>query len=542
MVMTEYSDESLPFTHELTLNPYERFKKRALERVPSRTARYLGAGALALLPFLGAATAVGYAPAKTIDVAGAPIKVSPEFGQDYSSLHLTKDPDSNEILVQNHKDFVRPIAVSATIDQENITYGFLEEVSDDITPLTDRIKSSAQSYTIELMLKGGGGVLAAEVGALALFLYGGERVRRTTASAAALAGIAVCITGGGTLLHNDHQAIEGNSLFEGTRMEGVEVHVQPDVIDYLAKQMTHSYDAELYTRSAEETRAMLLSIPELQDEGWATFILVDDIQGNKGAAQVVGTAANTVKATIATSGDTTDLASHTEAAYTLDTLKHYADENDTDTPIVMTAGPHDTRYIVNYAKNLGFIIPDGETTMINGVSILGFNDPRVSNISLIRDGESLRNPDQSVEDFPEYITEVTCEQQPDIVIAHDYKLMDKVNDSGCADISIGGRTLESTSISTSDSLQEAIIRLGSGGGHTTTKIFPKKVEGAAQFVVLQVNPETKESRYLIVTTQKDGVPTHTPMTPLTSPQEVVTAQQASHDKRVARAQELGVGR
>ena len=543
MAMAEYDAQTLPFTHEPHLTVRERYQTLK-ERVPSPTKRRLAAAAMVMLPFLGAAAAVNHSPDKTIDVAGAPIRVSSEIGQNYTSLRLTNDT-SNELLVQDHASVLdKPIGVTANIDKDNITYGFLEEVANDPAPLADRVEESAKAYFIERSVEGAAGVLILEIGTIALLMYGGQKLRRNSLVAAAACATAITIVGGGSLMNSDHHTVDGNSLLAGTPLKNVEVSVQPQVIDYIMHQVSDTEDSKAYEMAAEQTRTLLESYPQLHEDGWSTIVVIDDPQGNKLMARVAGVAANTLDAAVIVSGDTTNFASHSEAVYILDTIRHYANENGKDTSEILTAGPHDTDYIVDYAKKLGYIIPDGESVMVNGISILGFNDPRESNISLLRDGYTLRNPDQSVEQFSEYVKDKTCKQQPYAVVAHDSDLLKSVQESGCARLIIGGRTFDSTraTVYTTPTLanesQTASIRLGSGGGHKTTKVFTKTAEGPAQLTILQVNPETGESRYVVETVLPNGQASISSLEPLIKPDEILTAQPISDNGKITRANAL----
>jgi hypothetical protein len=499
-------------------------------RAGRNVARIATAAAFVGLELLGSAAAVQYGPAEEIEVAGAPVAVSSELGKDYSSITLTND-NSNSLLIQKHKDaFGLSIGASASINRRDITYSFLEQVAGDPAPLADRLQETAKHHFLTRAAEGAGGVLLLELTALGLLVYGSridsERrrnaLRNTVVGSATIAGMAVSVAGVNALTASDHETVVGSTILAGTPLAGIEVNVKPEVVSYLLQQTSRS-NTKFYQSVVERTLPLITDSPYFTDERWSNFVLVDDLQGNKGMAQEAGTVANLIGANVITTGDMTDLATESET-YIIDTLKHYA-----DTDILMAAGLHDTRFITDYAIERGFIVPAGEQLTVDGVDVIGFNDPRVSNISELEAGNSLRNPDESIEQFADRMTDSVCAVRPDIVFTHDYKLVSDLAESGCARIVVAGRTFDGTSeklyaAAAEDEVGSTELILGSGGGHSTTNVITKNLESPAQVAILQFDALSGESRYLTLTVQSDGTPVLSPPRYLTEPSVASEAQ------------------
>lgn len=509
--------------NELQPSRRERMRSRAKKSV-ARTALV---ATMVGLPILGGAAAVKYGPPKQIEVAGAHMAVSSEIGKNYSSLSLTSDSPSS-LLVQDHTtELGKPIGASASINQHDITYGFLEQVADDPAPLADRIQEAAQAHFVERATEGAGGILLLELAGFALVLYGGkeERERRQklihlTVASMAAAGAVTSATGINALTDSDHQTVVGSSFLDNTPLKGTEVDVTTQTINYLVQQVPHGEDAEFYPNVEKQVIRLIETSPELNEAGWSSVVLIDDLQGNTGIARVAGTAAKTLEAPLITTGDLTTLATKKEEEYVIDALTHYAEPDDTR-PIYLIAGLHDIQSVIDYAKERGLIMPDGEAVTINGITFMGFDDPRISNISQLKSGDSLRNPDESVEQFITRTRESTCAEQPDFIVTHDHKLAEQLTQTGCTSLVVGARTFDDTSetsyATSADSTQSATLTLGSGGGYDSTKIFSKDLGRPAQFVVLQTNPTTGAKRSLTFTINKDA------HTELGAPFELVSA-------------------
>lgn len=519
---------TLPPTHKLKPVWYENFRNRLEERVPSRLTRRLAATAMTALPLLGAAAAINHGPAKEINVAGATVEISTQLGRNYTSLEFTHD-GNERIRRQNHASFLdKTIGVSATADKRDITPGLLQQVAADSEPLIGRVREAAISYSIERASEGFGGVLIAELGGLGLYLYGGRRLRRTAATTAITLGVITGYTGITSLTYTDHQTIVGSSFLNNTPLEGTEIDVEPSTIASILDQLPRGKDAKFYPDAAEQVKSLLEASPELNEEGWSNLVLVDDLQGNKGAAQIVGTAANTLGAPLIITGDLTNFATKPEEEYIIDTLTHYAEPDETH-PIYFIAALHDTQSVIDYAKERGFVMPDGQKVTINGVTFMGYNDPRISNISQFKDGNSLRNPAESVEQFIQRMREDTCAERPDFAVTHDHLLAEELTQTGCTALVIGARTFDDTSETsyapaTTGYAQSAKLILGSGGGHDTTNIFSPDLERPAQFVVLQTNQATGAARSLIVSVDQKGKGSLTSPFELIPPDTIVEAQ------------------
>lgn len=530
---------SPPQMHELPQARRENFRGRLEEKIPSRLTRRLAAAAMTALPLFGAAVAINHGPAKEINVAGATVEISTQLGQNYTSLGLS-DSSDNELLRQDHTSILgKAIGVSATIDQHQITPGFLQQVANDPEPLAGRVEEAAKHHFFERAGEGAGAVVAIECGAAALYLYGGRRLRRAAGASAIAFGLLTSYQGATAITQNDYRTVLGSSLFDKTPLKGTEINVTPQILNYLMLQVPRGEDAEFYPAAAEQINALIVASPELNEPGWNTIVLVDDLQSNTGIAQVVATAAKTLDAPLITTGDLTNLATRPEEEYIIDALNHYAEPTN-DRPIYLIAGLHDTQSVIDYAKEQGIIMPDGQTITINGVTFMGFNDPRISNISQLEDGTILRDPSVSIEQFIDHMKEASCSERPNFVVTHDHKLAVQLTQTGCTPLVIGARTFDDTSEVAysrlaADHMQSATLTLGSGGGHATTNIFSKDLERSAQFVILQTNALSGAVRSFTVTVSKEGVePLSTPFE-LVPPTTAIEAQPASKDEEVPKA-------
>ncbi len=482
----------------------------------------------AITPFAGAVTAIEYGPPATIQIAGEAVSVKPEIGNTVSFT----DPAIGEISLPSHTNALGvPIGISlggnvrTFLDQPDLVVeSAVKQILDDPEPEKGRVEAAARNYLIRQALLGASLAGLVEAGAVVLIR---RRGKHGTLSAIGALASTVVLAGSyvapAQLLSTPDRAAVASPALRGTLLEGATINITPEkatqIIDLLTEPKTPIFD-----RAVDEFSTIIDQRPDLAESGWDTYVVADDLESVNGMAKVTGALAAKLRAQgIIILGDMTFSGRSIESAI-IDTLDHSAG----DIPILMTAGHHDTTAILDTAKDRGWTLGSDTVQSFAGLQILALNDPYVSTLSTFRSGKQLRDPAVSEDEFMKQAIGEACDTTPDIAVGHDNKLLQKIAESGCVQLTIDGRSFAQTGVRqyqtlTGEKSVEYTIR--SSGGHKNTAFSRGMLQTTADLMVLQVNESTKEARYAVASVTPDGYAEISPLNHLAN--LPVDAEQAS---------------
>lgn len=508
----------------------ELFTRDGRALIVRQAGRVLVVVLLVLVPFAGALTAIAWAPAAHVDVAGYPVAVKPVLGQDTSRL------ENGALIRPEHAHIPilgRDVGVDVDADWNRIipsdkqTRRYLVALWSDPDPEITRIQDAARTYLIEWSVIGflGG---AAVVGGVALVLAQrrrrlraytrdqrrlvvehNRRLRRVAAVSALALVLGLDVLGVRFYLHQNHHPVVTDPSFEGTTLAGTEATgLISDILPFLSILQPRS---SFYDSVSTHLKEAIAGQPALTDRGSrVAFVLAEDFEDVNGMARQVGLAAQLVDADfIAFTGDLT-FAGKAVESYLIDTVDYYSE----NVPVYLAPGLHDTDTIVDAARDRGWHIADGRTERVAGLSLLTVPDPRISTVGTFGVGDVLRDLDVDVDSTIADTVEESCATRPDFVILHDHILGADIAKAGCQRVAVldgrsyefvgpqrlatvtGGHTIEFTS--------------GSAGGHTTTRPDPGVVKHPARFSILTCDPDGQNARYFLVSVLPDASVTVSP--------------------------------
>lgn len=361
---------------------------------------------------------------------------------------------------------------------------FLSDPSDDIEELQNAFKDQALKHTAFAL-----------AGFFALRLTLGEegmkiaRNRLSISKAPHIAG--ALLLGGGAILVGSSVAESSyktpvDEVFNGTILEGARVNgpVMDKFINELAPEIfglikeNDAFYAKVGSNLSEaaEQQSILTSGENLQ-----TTLFYTDSHCNLGMASVIGELEDITGANVLfDGGDTTMGGTEFEAQC----LAVIADQ--TDSPIVFSAGNHDSQITESQAKNRGFVVLDGEVERINGLRILGDSDPRRSEFT--KAINQVGSEDQQA--AGQRLAEQACrpDNTVDVLLIHDEELAKDSLEQGCAVIALSGHTHKySTTVFESGSLQ---LTGGSVGGKAASASTFGPLKAPGVLYVLQFDKST----------------------------------------------------
>lgn len=497
-------------------------------------ARAAAAVLMLTVPLACAVVSVRIAPPARIEVAGQQVTVQPVLGQDRSQLF------DGALVTPEHAE-IAGTQVGVDVDanwnrivpSDKRTRRYLVNLWENPVPAADLIQQAARR---QMLVWGVGGFLVgalAVAGVLGMLLWRrralaryppeiaelvaahNRRLRRTLLVVGALTAVALDVLAVRIYLDRDHRSVVADSAFDGTALEGAEVHgLLADALPFLSVLGSRS---AFYDDVSDHLEAAIQDDPALRSgDGEVTFVLAEDFEDVNGMARQVGYAAGLVDADfVALSGDLT-FAGKAVETYLLDTVDFYADGR----PVLLAPGLHDTDTIVEAAEARGWRVADGETRTVAGLRILAVPDPRISAVGDFGAGTVLRDPDVAVGTVVEATTRRACADEPDFVLLHDHLFGREIAAAGCQRIAVlDGRSYQFIGpqpvVSTTGITTE--FTSGSAGGHVDTSPHPGVIEHPARFAVLYVERATGVTDYAVVTVRPDASVTITPRTSITQP-------------------------
>lgn len=494
-------------------------------RTALRALRRIAVGLLFVsVPFAAALVAVRVAPATHVDIAGQPVAVKPVLGQDTSRLQdgaLIRPEHAHLGLLDTDVGVDISADWNRLIPSDKQTRQYLQALWDDPKPEIVRIQQAARHYMIGWSLTGflAGAVLSGGVAVLlrerrrrlaayppdqAELIASYNRRLRTGMVATGVAGALLLDAAGlATYLHRDHHVVASSPVFAGTTLEGTEVNgLMAEVLPFLS--ILRPRDT-FYETVADNLTAALAHREDLRPRGdRMTFVVAEDFEDVNGMARQVGLAAKTLGADfVALTGDLTFAGKPVES-YIIDTVNYYSG----NLPVYFAPGLHDTEAIVQAARARGWHIADGQTSTVDGLTLLAAADPRISRVGDFGVGDVLRDRNVDIGTFVQQTVEEACATHPDFVLLHDHLLGQQIAASGCQQVAvIDGRSyqfLGPRQVRTSAGGVAYELTNGSAGGHTTTEPDPGNVQHPARFAIITYSPRHQRTEYAVVTVYPDA--------------------------------------
>ncbi|HEU5036590.1 MAG TPA: hypothetical protein VFT70_06290 [Nocardioides sp.] len=496
------------------------------------------AALLATVPFATALVAIGHAPPAHVQIAGQQVSVRPVLGQDTSRLF-----QGALVRPQHQRLAGKPVGVNIDADWNRLvpsdkpTRRYLAGLWENPRPAIHLIGVTARQH---LLIWGFGGFLAGvlAVGAVvglswqrrrrlasyspeqaALVSRHNRRLRVTLVAAGVVVALALDAVAATVWMHDDHRTPVASPVFRGTPLEGTQVTgLVADVLPFLSVLRPRS---QFYEDVSANLKDALAAQPELAGgEDDVVFVLADDFEDVNGMARQVGLTARLLDADfVALTGDLTFAGKRLEL-YVLDTLDYYAE----DRPIHLAPGLHDTRTIVAAAEERGWEVGDGTTQDVAGLRLLAAADPRISTVGNFGSDDVLRDPAVDVDEFVSRTIDRACTDRPDFVLVHDHLLGRRIAESGCVGTAVlDGRSFDflgPQQVQTATDVAATEFTLGSAGGHVSTKPNPGIITSPARFAIMYVDPDTRGTRYAVVTVTPDASVTVTPPVALNTPKEL----------------------
>lgn len=192
-----------------------------------------------------------------------------------------------------------------------------------------------------------------------------------------------------------------------------------------------------YDTSVKFYGAMADRVPEIADElrqpaeGEIVAVLVADRHDNVGMDSVVRAVADEVSASLLIdAGDDTSTGGSWEGFSIRSLARQFR-----DIPTVAVAGNHDEGdFVADQMKDEGFTVLDGDPTDVEGITFLGYSDPRSSGLTAGWDQGST-----SIRDQGQQLTETACEDGGvSTVVVHSPTTGEEVAASGCVDLVLSG--------------------------------------------------------------------------------------------------------
>jgi len=325
--------------------------------------------------------------------------------------------------------------------------------------------------------------------------------RAATAAAAAIAAlVAATVTGSDVLTPESDEERTASVVFDGTPLEGARITGRlAGVVDtYGGYAVDEWRDNERFYaevddavrsawRARHEADQRLVSTRRAgtdDDDGAepVTLVVVSDLHCNVGMADVVGTVVELSGASVVLdAGDTTVNGTVVES-YCVET---FADAIPDGVTTVVSNGNHDSPDTTEQELAAGWVVLDGEPVDVQGVRILGDDDPRATRIG---SGTSLVG-DETVAGLSERMADVACaDGDVDLLLVHDPVVGEETLRRGCAPAQISGHYHQ----------RIGPVRLGQGTRYTSSSTAGARLgqatlgplSGVAELTVLRFDPET----------------------------------------------------
>lgn len=317
---------------------------------------------------------------------------------------------------------------------------------------------------------------------------------------AVLVLVGTTVAGSGLLAtpHDDERT--ASAVFDGTPLEGARITGRlAGVVDTYGGQAVDAWrDNEQFyaaaddaVRSAWRTRqeadqrlvSTMLADPDDEDDQPVTAVVVSDLHCNIGMADVIGTVVELSEASIVlNAGDTTVNGTAVESYC----VESFADAIPDGVTTVVANGNHDGPDTTEQELAAGWTVLDGEVIEVEGIRILGDDDPRATRIG---SGTNLVG-DETVAELRARMSDVACADDDgvDLLLIHDPVVGEEVLRRGCAPAQVSGHYHQ----------RVGPVRFGEGTRYTSTSTAGARLgqptvgplSGVAELTVLRFDPRT----------------------------------------------------
>lgn len=310
--------------------------------------------------------------------------------------------------------------------------------------------------------------------------------------------VAATVAGSGVLTSASDDERTASAVFDGTPLEGAQITGRlAGVVDTYGGYAVDAWrDNEAFYAAADEAvrsawRARqeadqrLVSnrfAPDDEDgEQPVTAVVVSDLHCNVGMADVIRSVVELSGASIVlNAGDTTVNGTAVES-YCVET---FADAIPDGVTTVVSNGNHDGPDTTEQEAGAEWVVLDGEVVEVDGIRILGDDDPRATRIG---SGTNLVG-EETVASLSERLADTACADDVDLLLIHDPVVGEETLRRGCAPAQISGHYHQ----------RIGPVRFGEGTRYTSTSTAGARLgqatlgplSGVAELTVLRFDPET----------------------------------------------------
>jgi hypothetical protein len=298
--------------------------------------------------------------------------------------------------------------------------------------------------------------------------------------------------------HDDERT--ASAVFDGTPLEGARITGRlAGVVDTYGGYAVDAWrDNEAFyaaaddaVRSAWRTRqesdqrlvgARAGGTDDDDDEAPVTAVVVSDLHCNVGMADIIGSVVELSGASVVlNAGDTTVNGTAVES-YCVET---FADAIPDGVTTVVSNGNHDSPDTTEQELAAGWVVLDGETVDVEGIRILGDDDPRATRIG---SGTSLVG-EETVAGLRARMADVACaDEGVDLLLVHDPVVGEETLRRGCAAAQVSGHYHQ----------RIGPVRVGEGTRYTSSSTAGARLgqatvgplSGVAELTILRLDPQT----------------------------------------------------
>ena len=218
------------------------------------------------------------------------------------------------------------------------------------------------------------------------------------------------------------------------------------------------------------------------DEQPITAVVVSDLHCNVGMADVIRSVVELSGASIVLNGGDTTVNGTAVESYCIET---FADAIPDGVTTVVSNGNHDGPDTTEQELGAGWVVLDGEVVDVDGLRILGDDDPRATRIG---SGTSLVG-EETVAGLSTRLADTACaDEGVDLLLIHDPAVGEDTLRRGCAPAQISGHYHQ----------RIGPVRVGEGTRYTSTSTAGARLgqatlgplSGVAELTVLRFDPET----------------------------------------------------
>lgn len=309
--------------------------------------------------------------------------------------------------------------------------------------------------------------------------------------------VAATVAGSGVLAPTSGDERTASAVFDGTPLEGARITGRlAGVVDTYGGYAVDAWrDNERFYaaaddavhsawRARQEADQRLVSTRFATDDDGeepVTAVVVSDLHCNVGMADIIGSVVELSGASVVlNAGDTTVNGTAVESYC----VEAFADAIPDGVTTVVSNGNHDSPDTTEQELSAEWVVLDGEAVEVDGIRILGDDDPRATRIG---SGTSLVG-EETVASLSERLADTACADDVDLLLIHDPVVGEETLRRGCAPAQVSGHYHQRT----------GPVRFGEGTRYVSTSTAGARLgqatvgplSGVAELTVLRFDPET----------------------------------------------------